>query len=106
MVRELRRLGTDVQVLTGMPNYPTGRIYPGYEGMLTMNDEIDGVPVRRVWLYAASGGNTVARLLNYLSFTISSAMALAFQPRADLVFVEAQPITLALPALLNRMVRG
>jgi glycosyltransferase involved in cell wall biosynthesis len=106
MVRELRRLGIEVHVLTGMPNYPTGRIYPGFVGRLTMKDEIDGVPVRRVWLYAASGGNALARLLNYLSFTLSSGLALAFQPRADLVFVEAQPITLALPALVNRIVRG
>ena len=106
MVAELRRLGTEVQVVTGMPNYPTGRIYAGFGGKLTMNDQIDGVPVRRVWLYAASGGNALQRLLNYLSFTISSAMALAFQPRSDLVFVEAQPITLAVPALVNRIMRG
>src|SRR5262249_51239267 len=45
-------------------------------------------------------------LLNYLSFTATSALALAFEPRGDLVFVEAQPITLAVPALLNRWLRG
>ena len=28
--RKLRDLGHDVEVLTGFPNYPGGRIYPGY----------------------------------------------------------------------------
>jgi glycosyltransferase involved in cell wall biosynthesis len=106
MVRELRSLGCDVRVLTGMPNYPTGTIYPGYDHRLTMAERIDDVPVRRVWLYPAAGRHPVKRLLNYLSFTATSAIALAFMPPADLVFVEAQPMTLAIAAYINRLVRG
>jgi glycosyltransferase involved in cell wall biosynthesis len=106
MVRELGRLGCEVRVLTGMPNYPTGKIHPGYEGLLTRRDEIDGVPVRRVWLFPASGKSAARRLLNYLSFTATSALALILEGDADLVFVEAQPITLAVPAFINRVVRG
>jgi glycosyltransferase involved in cell wall biosynthesis len=106
MAAELRRTGCEVRVLTGMPNYPTGKIRPGYEGRLTMREMIDDVVVRRAWLYPATGRNAVRRLLNYLSFTASSTLMLATEPRADLVFVEAQPITLALPALLNRWIRG
>jgi putative colanic acid biosynthesis glycosyltransferase WcaI len=106
MARELLRLGVQVRVLTGMPNYPTGRVYDGYRRRVLMTEEIDGVPLRRVWLYPASGKGTLRRLLNYFSFTASSAVALMFEPRADLVFVEAQPITLALPALFNRLLRG
>ena len=54
-VGELQRLGFEVRVLTGMPNYPTGRIYPGFEGKWRMCDRIDGVPVTRMWLYPAAG---------------------------------------------------
>jgi glycosyltransferase involved in cell wall biosynthesis len=106
MVRELTRLGCEVRVLTGMPNYPVGRIYPGYEGRLTFREAIDGVPVRRAWLFPASGKSAARRLMNYLSFTATSALALVTEPRVDLVFVEAQPVTLALPALVNHLVRG
>src|SRR5262249_53527000 len=106
MVGELRRLGFEVRVLTGMPNYPTGCVYPGFQGKLRMSDCVDGVRVTRVYLYPAAGRHPVKRLVNYLSFTVSSAVALAFEPRADLVFVEAQPLTLALPALANRILRG
>src|SRR5262249_27801141 len=96
MARELRPLGVGRRVLTGMHNYPTGRIQEGYRGRLTMTEEIDGVPVRRVWLYPASGRGAAKRLLNYLSFTAASAIALAFESTPDVIFVEAQPITLAL----------
>jgi glycosyltransferase involved in cell wall biosynthesis len=106
VVRELVRLGVDVRVLTGMPNYPTGRIYPGFERRWRMHEHIDGVPVTRVWLYPAAGRGTLRRLLNYLSFTTTSLIALAFLPRVDVVFVEAQPLTRGVPALLNKWLRG
>src|SRR5690242_12777713 len=91
MARELSRLGCEVRVLTGMPNYPTGKIHADYRGRLTMRETIDGVPVKRVWLYPATGRRALRRLLNYLSFTATSAVMLVTEPKADLVFVEAQP---------------
>lgn len=106
MVKELVKLGYDVRVVTGMPNYPKGEIYDGYSGKLWMRDEVDGVPLRRVWLYPASGKGAAKRIINYLSFTASSALALALEHKADLVFVEAQPLTLAFPAWVNKVVRG
>ena len=105
MVRELERLGCRVRVITGMPNYPVGKIYPGYEGRLTLAERIDEIPIRRMWLYPASGRSAIRRLLNYLSFTATGGLALLFQGNVDLVFVEAQPVTLAVPAFLNRLVR-
>ena len=105
MVSELKRLGCSVSVITGMPNYPVGKIFPGYEGRLTSSEEIDGVPVRRMWLYPAAGRGAIRRIFNYLSFTTTGAIALLFKGGVDLVFVEAQPVTLALPAFLNRLMR-
>src|SRR4029434_7159673 len=46
------------------------------------------------------------RLLSYLSFTLTGAIALAFAPKPDLVFVEAQPVTLAIPAWILKHLRG
>src|SRR5712691_5310712 len=106
MVRELRRHDFEVRVLTGMPNYPTGVVHTAYRGKVHLHEEVDGVPVRRVWLYPAAGKGAVQRLANYLSFTVTSALALLSEPPADVVFVEAQPITLAVPAWLNAVLRG
>jgi colanic acid biosynthesis glycosyl transferase WcaI len=106
LAKELRAAGVDVQVLTGMPNYPVGRIFSIYRGKLTCREEIDGVPVRRVWLYPAAGRGSLRRLLNYLSFTATAGLTLLFSRRVDLVFVEAQPILLAIPAWLLSRLRG
>jgi glycosyltransferase involved in cell wall biosynthesis len=105
MAQELQKLGIRVRVVTGMPNYPLGVIYPKYRGRITMHEEVRGIPVRRVWLYPASGKGAVRRLLNYLSFTFTAAIALATTRRPDLVFVEAQPVTLAIPAWVLKVVR-
>jgi glycosyltransferase involved in cell wall biosynthesis len=89
-----------------MPNYPTGVVHTAYRGKVHLHEEVDGVPVRRVWLYPATGKSAVQRLANYLSFTMTSTLALLSEPPADVVFVEAQPITLAVPAWLNAVLRG
>lgn len=104
--RELSRLGVAVCVLTGMPNYPLGRIYENYRGRWRFKETLDDIPIERVWLYPAAGRGTVKRLLNYLSFTMAVVPKLLFGPKPDLVFVEAQPLTLAFPALLLRLLRG
>ncbi len=106
VAKELNELGVEVRILTGMPNYPLGRIFPGYRGKVTLGEEIDGLPVRRVWLYPAAGRGALRRLLNYLSFTAMAALVLLFTRRVDMIFVEAQPVTLALPAWLLKQLRG
>jgi len=102
MAEQLKKNGCDVRVLTAYPNYPTGKIYDGYKRASRMEEEIDGINVTRSWIYPASGRSKLKRLINYLSFTISSTPKLLFfKWRPDVVFVEAQPITLAFPAYLN-----
>ncbi len=104
--RELKELKIGVRVLTGMPNYPLGRIFDNYRGRFRMKESIDGIPVERVWLYPAAGRGSIKRLLNYLSFTTTVVPSLLFGPKPDLVFVEAQPLTLAFPAAVLSLLRG
>ncbi|MBA4070068.1 MAG: glycosyltransferase WbuB, partial [Acinetobacter sp.] len=49
--KELKRQGHDVQVLTGFPNYPGGKIYDGYKLKLYQHEEVDGISILRVALY-------------------------------------------------------
>jgi len=89
-----------------MPNYPAGEIFPGYEGRLRMRETVDGVPVRRTWVYAATGKSARTRLANYLSFTVTSLLATLTGPRPDVLFVESQPLSLGLVAILMKWLRG
>jgi len=103
--RELRRLGIDVSVLTAMPNYPLGKIFEGYSGRWSVSEEIDGIPVKRLWVYAANTRSGLARIANYCSFAVS-AMSVLFGPRPDVLFVESQPLPLGLVGLLMKWLRG
>lgn len=99
----LQRRGIEVDVVTAMPNYPTGKIFKEYRHHLQHQEYIAGIPVRRVWLYPAAGRSVARRLLNYASFNLTSALPLLTAPKSDLILVEAQPMTLAFSALCAGM---
>lgn len=99
--REFRRLGHEVQVVTGMPNYPTGRILPAYRGRLRLTETWDGLTLHRVWLWAAKGSG-IGRMLNYLSFMGTALLPLLRVARPDVIFVESPPLTLFLAGLAYR----
>ena len=102
----LRRHGIAVEVLTAMPNYPAGKIFPGYVGRWHMREEIDGIAVRRTWVYAGTGKSASIRLANYLSFTCTALLATLTGPRPDVMLVESQPLSLGLVAILMKWLRG
>jgi colanic acid biosynthesis glycosyl transferase WcaI len=72
--RELVRQGFDVEVLTGFPNYPGGKVYAGYQACklaaargVSMVCRSRGVP-----LYPNHDQSAIKRVLNYASFAASS----------------------------------
>lgn len=99
LARELKRLGHEVEVVTAMPNHPTGRMFPGYQGRLYIREEWEGVPVHRVWLYPSTGAG-MKRILNYFSFSLFSLGGLYHAQRPDILFVESPPLFLGIPGVL------
>ncbi len=104
MIRELTRLGHEVEVITALPNYPTGRIFPEYRGKWYCRETWEGVPIRRVWLYASTGAG-FRRMLNYGSFTFASLVGLMGTKRPDYIFVESPPLFLSIPGWVASVVR-
>jgi glycosyltransferase involved in cell wall biosynthesis len=105
MANELKALGHDVEVVTGIPNYPRAEFFSGYRAKLYQRETMDGIVVHRTWLYPAMGGG-LKRLLNYLSFAISSFIGLWRADRADYIFVESPPLFLSVPAVLVSRLKG
>ncbi len=105
LARQLQRHGIEVTVLTAMPNYPAGKLFPGYERKLHMRETLDGIPIRRTWVYAATGRSARARLLNYFSFTGSALLAALFGPRPDVIFLESQPLSLGIVGIIMKWFR-
>ncbi len=104
--RELVRQGFEVEVLTGFPNYPGGKIYPGYKLKLLQREEIDGVRVTRVPLYPSHDQGAVGRVLNYVSFAAASLIYGLFGARRpDVIYAYHPPLTVGVCAALIRLFR-
>jgi colanic acid biosynthesis glycosyl transferase WcaI len=104
--RALTRAGHDVRVITGFPNYPGGKVYPGYRIRPWKHEVIDGIRVTRVWLYPSHNRSAVGRALNYASFALSATIAgLLTRFKADVVYVYHPPLTVGLAAAAISLVR-
>lgn len=104
--RELIKKGFEVEVITGFPNYPGGKVYPGYRIRLIQREVIDGVRITRLPLYPSHDGSAVRRILNYVSFACSSFFyGLFFMRQADVIYAYHPPLTVGILAVLLRLLR-
>lgn len=101
--KALQGLGHEVEVLTGFPNYPGGKVYPGYRIRLWQCEMMDGIRVYRVPLYPSHDKSALRRILNYVSFGLSSAAIGPFLVRKPDVIYVYNLITLSLASLVLRL---
>lgn len=104
--KELLRHGFDVEVVTGFPNYPGGKLYPGYTVRLIQRELIDGVRVTRLPLYPSHDNSAMHRIANYVSFAAASlAYGLFFMKRPDVIYAYHPPLTVGIAAAILRTFR-
>lgn len=60
--------GIEVTVITCAPNFPKGKVYPGYKNKFIQREEIDGIKVIRVWSYITANEGFLKRVLDYTSY--------------------------------------
>lgn len=103
LVRDLTAKGHQVTVLTGLPNYPEGKVFERFRRDPEAFARYEGAEVVRVPL-VPRGKRSFTLVLNYLSFLLSASTLGAFKLRGqrfDAVFVYAvSPILAAIPALV------
>jgi colanic acid biosynthesis glycosyl transferase WcaI len=103
LVSELVARGHEVTVLTGLPNYPSGKISPDYRRNAKSFQRYGGASIVRVPVIPR-GQNRILLALNYLSFVLFGSTVGVWKlrrERFDVVFAFlVSPITAALPALL------
>ncbi|HEX6739041.1 MAG TPA: glycosyltransferase family 4 protein [Vicinamibacteria bacterium] len=103
----LQERGHEVTVLTGMPNYPTGRLFPGYGLFRPARESYHGIPVLRVPLLPR-GGSRWRLALNYAWFVASASLLGPLRARGpfDVILAyEPSPIFVGLPAALLRRLK-
>ena len=106
LAETLAEQGHDVSVLTGFPNWPSGRLYPGYRVRLLQRETMNGVPVSRVPLFPYHGRSAIGRVLNLASFCLAAIVVGPFAVKRPDVIHAIQPPTTCLPAwVLSRVWR-
>ncbi len=103
----LTERGHQVQVLTGLPNYPVGKLYPGYRFRLYQKEIMENILVHRVLLYPSHDASFIRRSLNYLSFAFLTAITAPWiiRGKIDIIYVYHPPVTVILPALILRKIK-
>jgi glycosyltransferase involved in cell wall biosynthesis len=103
----LAKQGHDITVLTGLPNYPQGRVPSEYRWFRKRREQINGVKIIRATLFGR-GKSKIRLALNYCSFAFfASIKALFLKERYDVVFVyQLSPVTMAIPAILYKWRTG
>ncbi|MEZ9245970.1 glycosyltransferase family 4 protein [Vibrio lentus] len=97
----LRDEGHEVEVLTGFPNYPGGRVYGGYKVTFYQKEVMDGITIHRAPLYPSHDGSAVKRIFNYVSFAASSFLVgLVKTRKIDVIYSYHPPLTTSLSACL------
>lgn len=108
LVSELVRRGHHVTVLTGVPNYPDGQVFPAFLSDVGCFSNYSGSDVQRVPMLPR-GKSSLQLLLNYISFAISASTVGVWKLRGqkyDAIFAfEPSPITVGLPAIVMRFVK-
>lgn len=104
--RELTLHGFEVEIVTGFPNYPGGRIYEGFAVRWLQRDTVDGIAIARVAMYPSHDRSAVGRVLNYVTFACSALVyALLGAKRADVIYAYHPPLTVGVVAVIVRFFR-
>ena len=109
VAKTLLEKGIEVEVLTGKPNYPQGKVFAGYRALGCQRETHQGININRIPLLAR-GGSGWRLALNYLSFVVSGLIFAPWMLRKkkfDVIFIYApSPILQAIPAIFLGWLKG
>jgi len=105
----LKEKGHQITVLTGIPNYPQGRFYEGYDFLKNRCEEYCGIRVLRAPLIPRGKSKGWQLAINFYSFALFASLIAPFvcRDKYDVIFVfEVSPITVGIPAIIMKKIRN
>lgn len=103
VVGYLRENNHQVDILTGIPNYPEGKVFSNYKLNKKNFKTYEGASIFRVPIFARRDGRKFFLFLNYISFVLSSIICGSFllrNKKYDIIFSFAtSPLTSSLTAI-------
>lgn len=106
-IQSLEDNGFDVEVVTGFPNYPGGKVYDGHRVSPIKREKMDQTDVTRLAVYPSHDKSAIRRIATYSSFMITAFFYLVFRARrADLIYIYYPALTAGLAAAFAKLLRG
>tara|TARA_E500000178_G_scaffold355513_1_gene428412 strand:- start:4210 stop:5412 length:1203 start_codon:yes stop_codon:yes gene_type:complete len=98
IVKNFKHEGHDVEVLTAIPNYPSGNFFSGYNIFNKHKEIINDVVIHRSRILPRFNGNKISLIFNYISFVFFGTLKLFFiKGKFDKILIYApSPITVGL----------
>lgn len=105
--QQLALRGLKPVIVTGNPNYPTGRVYPGYKATNRKLEKYASFNVQRSPVFPSRDSSAVKRFLTYGSFAASSTIVgRKILASSDVNLVYSSPATAAAGAMVARLLHG
>ena len=95
LAESLAEQGYRTSVVCAFSYYPAWMKNPKDRGKLYRSEQIQGVMVRRNWLYVPKAPSLIKRTLQQLSFVTFSTLRILFSPAADMYLVVSPPFLLS-----------
>lgn len=77
--------GHQVTVITSAPNFPEGKVYPGYRNRWYQAEMLHGIKVLRVKTLIIANKGFLLRILDFLSFMVPAFIVGLLQKKADVI---------------------
>ena len=97
--------GHKVTVITCAPNFPQGKVYDGYKNRIYSKEILDDILVIRVWSYIAENKGVIKRILDWLSFAVTSFIFGVFQKHDLIIATSPQFLQLGLQGAISKIRR-
>ena len=98
-------LGYKVTVITCFPNFPNGKVFEGYTNKLYQKENIDGITVIRVWSYIIENNGFVKRIIDYISYALTSFLFGLFV-KTDLIIATSPQFFTAVSGRILSFLKG
>jgi colanic acid biosynthesis glycosyl transferase WcaI len=99
------KAGHEVTVITSVPNFPEGKIYPGFKNKFYQVSMMDGIRVVRIKTFIAKNKGIVLRTLDFLSYVVPALLAGLWQKKPDVVVATTPHLFIGLTAYMLTTLR-
>lgn len=79
------RWGHQVTVITCAPNFPEGKVYPGYQNKWYQVEFMEGIRIIRVKTFIVANRGLALRIIDFMSYMLMAIIAGVWQKKPDII---------------------